>query len=190
MHSLLLASLSEYRWLGYLVVFLGAMIEGDVFLFTAFFLAHSHLFDVGDLAFFAFTGTFLGDLGWYALGYKPFRFLDKMYPWVERITQPFVGHIQKRLFHTITVSKFTYGVHHAILIRAGMLKISVRQFIQDDIVAIIIWGLVVGSLGYFSGYSFLLIHHYLRYAEIGLLFALVAFYFISHLLSRWSRREL
>lgn len=190
MSSLLLTSLTEYRWLGYLIVFLGLMVEGDILLFTAFFLARSGFFDIGDLIFFSLLGTLIGDIGWYSLGRYRFRWFSRLYPWVEKVTHPFDNHLQKRSFHTIMLSKFTYGIHHPILIRAGMLPLPLRQFISDDLFAIILWGTVIGSLGYFSGYSFSLIRYYLRYAEVGLLFALIIFYFIFHLISRWSREEL
>jgi membrane protein DedA with SNARE-associated domain len=190
MHSLLLSSLGEFRWLGYLVVFLGVMVEGDVVLFTAFFLARSNLFDLGDLVFFALAGSIIGDLGWYTLGRRPVHFLRWLYPWVERLTKPFDSHLSKRFFHTTLVSKFTYGLHHPILIRAGMIKVPLKHFIERDLVAIVLWIAAVGSLGYFSGYSFSLVRHYLQYAEVALLFALIIFYFIFHFISRWSRREL
>lgn len=190
MDSLLLLHLGDYRWLGYLIIFFGVMVEGDIVLFIAYFLSHNGFFDVGDLTVIALVGSLVGDLGWYAIGYKRFKFLNWVYLPVERITSHFDKQLTSRLLRIITLSKFTYGIHHALLIRCGMLRITIRDYLKDDLFGTVIWLAVIGSLGYFSGLYFSSVWHYLRYTEIGLLLALVVFLVVSNLISWWSRQKL
>ncbi len=64
--------LSHYLgfWLpvGYLVVFLAMMVEGDAALFAAAFLTHQGFFNLGVIIVVVFLGVLIGDLGWYWLG--------------------------------------------------------------------------------------------------------------------------
>ncbi len=174
----------------YLLIFLGMLFEGDLFLFTSFFLARTGVFNLGYLIIICFVGAFLGDLGWRALGRHRFPIFTRVYPWVERLTKPFANHLLNRPLRTLAISKFTYGLHRAVLIRSGMLPIPLGEFIKDDLLAIWLWGLPIALVGYFSGHLFFLIRYYLRYAEISLVLALVLFYLVSHYLSAMSRQKL
>ncbi len=72
-----------------------------------------------------------------------------------------------------------YGFHHAILIRAGALRIPKTKFVNTDLVATLCWVLLVGGLGYFSSVSFSLLRHYLRYAEFGVIFVVIAYFVLD-----------
>ncbi len=190
LHSFLLHNLVQYRLLGYIIVFFAMMFEGDLFLFTAFFFAGQGLFDFGDLLIIAWVGTIIGDAGWYWLGLRLSRTPGKIYRWMEKIVRRFDVHIRERQFRTILISKFVYGIHHATLMRLGSLRAPFKIFLRDDLIASLIWIVAIGSLGYFSSFSFVLIRHYVLFAEFGLLFAFLFFFLLSHLISYFSRRGL
>ncbi len=180
-----------WKPLGYLLVFFAMMIEGDLALFTTGFLTNLRVFDPFDILAIVFAGVLVGDTLWYELG----RRLEKHAPdlikrWIEKIAGPFDEHIRNRPFRTIFISKFTYGVHRIILARAGMLGIKFGEFLKSDIVASSAWIAIVGGLGYFSGLSFELAKHYLKFAEVTLLIALVIFVLLLKLISNRSRREI
>lgn len=189
-HSFLLQSLIAWRPLGYALVFIGLMIEGDAILFAAAFLTRMGFFDFGDMTAIVLAGTLLGDTAWYELGA---RFRDSTWRiarWAERLTAPVDTHIRERPFRTIFISKFTYGLHHPILMRAGAIRLGYPRFIRVDFVATILWASIVGGLGYFSSYSFVLIRHYLRIGEVWLVIALVIFVLGWNLIGISSRRKL
>jgi membrane protein DedA with SNARE-associated domain len=173
--------------LGYAVVFIGMILEGDIVLFTSSFLAHQGFFDIGDLAFFILTGVFIGDSLWYLAG----RLIDNhlsgnsrmslVNRWVTKIAMPLDTHLLNYPFRTIFISKFAYGLHHALLTRLGMLRFSWKRFVKIDFIANISWVFIVGGLGYFSGAAFFASKHYLRFAEVGLLLALILFLIVEHL---------
>ncbi len=189
MHGTLAQFLADSPF-GYIVVFFGMILEGDVFLFTAAFLTEEGYFHPGIIAITVYAGVILGDLFWYALGLWLDTSSTFLTRWAKRIVKPFEGGLQRRPLHTIFISKFTYGFSHAVLMRAGSLRIPLKKFFKIDAISSLGWMAVVGGLGYFSGASFSLIKHYLKVAEIALLFVLVAFFVVWHLIINRSREKL
>lgn len=190
MASIALASLAWWRPFGYLLVFLGMIIEGDAVLFTAFFLSHQGFFDPVYLFITAFIGVLFGDVLWYWLGAwfsNSFVFIAR---WAERIARPFDAHIIERPLRTIFLSKFAYGIHHALLMRAGALRLPLSKFMRDDFISTFFWMAIVGGLGFFFGASYSLIRHYLRFVEGAVLFGLLAFFILWHFVALISRKEL
>lgn len=180
--TLFIHYLTVSRTLGYLLVFLGMIIEGDAVLFTAAFLTHQNNFDLGDMLFVVLSGTIIGDILWYYLGFKlnyskRFTFICA---WMNKVSKPFDSQLHKRPLKTIFFSKFFFGLHHAILIRAGNLKLPLKKYLQTDAVAIIFWVMSVGGLGYLSGLSFSFFKHSLRFAEIALVIGFLVFLLIIH----------
>lgn len=190
MSSYILAAISSLGAWNYLIIFVAMIIEGDPFLFSAFFLAHEGVFGVPTLLLVVFFGVLVGDLFWYWLGIKIDKHGSRLVSWAEKIAAPFDEHLISRTFHTIFISKFTYGTYHAILVRAGMLRFPIRRFIGYDAVSTLVWIAVVGGLGYFSSYSFSLIKQYMKIAEIGLLAGVLFFIFLSKYISKRSRQIL
>ncbi len=186
---MILHYLSEYQTLGYIIIFLGMMIEGDILLFTVGFLTHRGYFGL-DMALLAvFLGVIIGDNLWYVLG-EVINENSVFSRFVTRLTKPFDEHLKGRIFRTIFITKFAYGLHRPTLLRAGMLKLPFKKFIEGDIIASIFWIFIIGGLGYLSSVSFFLIRRYLRYTELTLLFSLILFILISHLLRHISKKEL
>lgn len=180
MNSFIFHYLVFWRPLGYLIIFLGMILEGETLLFITGFLTHGKLFDIGDVLLIAMSGVLIGDLFWYWLGkiLDPASFLARR---LEKIAVHFDRHLMARPFRTIFISKFAYGLNHALLLRAGALRIRTGDFIVSDFPAAILWVLAVGGLGYFSSASFFLVRHYLRFAELALLLGLIIFILIINL---------
>lgn len=193
MHSILFSYLTHWRSAGYALIFIGMLVEGDILIFSAFFLAHQGFFDLGDLGIFVVTGALLGDSLWYLLG----RFIDNhvsnnsrmsfVTRCIARIAMPLDSHLRDHPYRTVFISKFTYGLHHALLTRLGMQRFPWKKFIHIDVIATLPWILAVGGLGYFSGAAFLASKRYLRFAEAGLLFSLIFFLVVEHFVTKKLR---
>lgn len=191
-HAILLPWLLWWRPVGYAVIFFGMMIEGDALLFTAAFLTHQRFFDFGDMALVVLAGVFVGDLLWYQLGIwlaQSQRFAW-VHHWLERLTSRFDEHLSKRPWHTLFLSKFAYGLHHPILMRAGAIGIHARKFLRSDILASLAWIAIVGGLGYASSASLPVVRHRFRFAERALLVSLVAFFLFEWFVRRSSKKRL
>lgn len=187
--TLLLHYLLIQKPLGYLLIFVGMIFEGDLFLFAAAFLAQQGFFDLGAIALVVFGGVILGDIFWYWVGLQVGRTSARIQHWIERLVRRFDGHLTDRQFRTILISKFTYGFHHALLVRIGMMRLDLSNFIRNDILATIVWVAVVGGAGYFSGFSYTVIRHYLRFVETGLLVSLLVFFALERLFTLTASRD-
>lgn len=181
--------LTEYQTLGYIIIFLGMMIEGDILLFTVGFLTYRGYFDIGIVLLIVSLGIVIGDNLWYVLG-EVIKENSIFGRFITRVIKPFDEHLKKRTVWTIFISKFAYGSHRLTLLRAGMLRLPFKKFIEGDISASVVWILLIGGLGYISSASFFLIRRYLRYSEITLLFGLILFILVSHLITRISKKKL
>lgn len=181
--------LTEYQTLAYWIIFIGMMIEGDIILFTAGFLAHRGYFNVDALLLIVISGVILGDNLWYVLG-EMLNEKSYLYKFISRIASPFDEHLKNRTARTIFVAKFTYGFYRPLLLRVGSQRLPFRKFIEADIFASVVWIFIIGGLGYLSSASFFLIRHYLRYTELTLLLGIVIFILISHIITGISKKEL
>ncbi|MBI2100868.1 MAG: VTT domain-containing protein [Candidatus Vogelbacteria bacterium] len=137
------------------------------------------------------VGMMLGDSLWYWLG----RWLDDsrhvLARWASRVGRPFDHHLLTRSLHTILLSKFTYGIHHAILVRAGAMKqLLWFEFLRLDFISTAVWVCVIGALGYLSGASFALVKHYIKFAELASGFAVLLFLVFWHLLAKRTRKPI
>lgn len=190
MHYLLYHFLETHRLLGYAVISVAMIFEGDLFLFMASFLTHQGFFDPFDMFIAVFLGVMTGNLAWYGAGFWLRQRIDLINRWAQKIAAPFDDHLKKQTFHTIFLSKFIYGVHHAILLRAGMLQIKFGKFVKVSIFSNLLWIVIVGSLGFISSASLGRLGHRIKFVEVVLLAAFVCFLLISYLISYEAKKKL
>ncbi|HEV8601362.1 MAG TPA: VTT domain-containing protein [Patescibacteria group bacterium] len=190
MHGFLLSLLQHHVIIGYAVIFFGIMFEGDGLIFTAAFLTHRGFFEPALMFPILLIGTIIGDLFWYALGVKLDDSGNWINQWLKKLAAPFDEHIIKSPLHTIMISKFTYGLHHPILIRAGALKLNLHEYIKDDLISSVVWILIVGGLGFGSSASFYLVQRYIKFVELYLLLGVAAFFIIWHLIALKAKKKL
>lgn len=186
MESSISQYLSLWKPLGYFIIFLGMIFEGDLMLFTVYMLAFSGIMSLSMVTLTVFTGVFCGDIFWYWLGTKIYASTNnvgKIGSWIMSVVKPFDNHLHKRPFKTIFLSKFVYGIHHAILVRAGSLDISLKSFIKTDILSNALWIATIAGLAYFSRASISLAAHYIKFAEASLLIGVVIIIFLWHIIT-------
>lgn len=179
----------SHQTFAYLIIFVGMMIEGDVLLFTAGFLANRGIFDVITLLIIIFSGVILGDNLWYIFG-EIIKKESYLYGFIERLTLPFDEHLKNRTIRTIFIAKFAYGFYRPLLLRAGSQNLSFKKFIKADVFASTVWIFLIGGLGYISSASFFIIRRYLRYTELTLFLGIAIFILISHIIAGISKKEL
>ena len=189
-HLFLLSYLLAWSPLAYAIIFLGAVLEGDITVFSAFFLAYHGFLSPWIVIVVAFLGCVLGDICWYWLGYYAEKKLPRLAHWAEKITRRFDDHLREHPIRTIFISKFTYGLNHATLMRSAMLRIPLYEVLESDIPAIVLWITIVGSLGYFSGLSYDHIREYFRFLEVALLISVALFILLEYLISMKSKNRL
>ncbi len=189
METLLFQYLLLWKPLGYFLLFIGLVFEGDTVLFIASFLAYHGFFDVGKFFLIAFSGSIVGDAFFYWLGQR----INSSSSFINKITSRIKfadAHLINRLPHTIFVSKFTYGIHHLVMLRAGALNIDFKKIIKYNLFPTLLWILFIGGLGYLSGASFVIIKKYVRFIEASLLIALIIFFIVERFIKKRSEKKL
>lgn len=176
----------------YFIIFMGIALEGDLVLFTSAFFAHQGFLDPGIIVGVTILGISVRDILWYEIGSRVENSKNRIVIRAWKMAAPFDDHLEKRLFQSVLIAKFVYGLHLAIVMRIGALKIPLREFVKADLLAALAWIFVVGGLGVLSSKSVLLFsaQDYLQYTEIFLGIA-IFFYLIFHsIIGRISKRFL
>lgn len=189
METLLFQYLLSWKPLGYFLIFIGLALEGDTALFIISFLTYHGFFDIGKSFLIAFSGSVIGDILWYWFGQR----INSSSSFINKITNRIKfadDHLINRLPHTIFISKFTYGIHHLVMLRAGALNINLKKIIEYNLIPTLLWILAIGGLGYLSGASFVIIKKYVRFVEVGLLIALIIFFIMERFIKKRSEKKL
>lgn len=169
MESLFLAYITLWKPLGYGLVFLGVMFEGDVFLLMTAGLTRFGYFDPLSMLVVVCAGVIIGDLVWFSAG-RRLKYVDTVFTrWVMRHVSKLPTQSDARLFVRLLASKFMYGTHHPFLFALGATGISVKDFLRREIAAAPIWVLIIGNLGYWSASMLVRVKHIFKYAELGIL---------------------
>ena len=190
MDSFLLSYLNYWEPLGYIIIFLGMMIEGDTVLFIAAFLAYQGILETMPMLVVALWGMILGDNLWYSLGRKLKNSNSALNKWAEKLAGPLDEKLRNNTFRTIFFAKFAYGINRAVIFYAGRMRMNWRKVEQSDILATLLWMAIVAPLGYFSGASFIYVKRYLRYGEIALLLGLIIFLGLEYLIAKRTKEKL
>jgi membrane protein DedA with SNARE-associated domain len=176
-------------FLVYVFFTLGMLVEGLLFALTVMFLIITGIVQpVPAIASIA-IGAMLEQGLFYYVGTRLTNF-PRISKWANRIAQRFDNHITKRTVHTLLISKFVYGVHRAILMRSGMLRIPRKQFFRASFLSTVFWLIIIGGLSYFFSAYLVKFAKYYTYVDL-LPFALViGFLLLERLAGRFLKRWL
>lgn len=173
MEFLFLRHVADLGFWIYPLIFIGVIAEGEAVLLAVSFMASLGLLSVWWVVVMALTGTYIGDWLWYVVGRFPVKFTAPLRFITDKISKPFLSRFSLSPFGMIFISKFTYGIHHSLLVQAGVSRMSPLLYNRIIIISIIVWVAAITSAGYFFGASFEALKHYIKYGEIGLLLGLI-----------------
>lgn len=160
----------------YLAIFLLVVFDAAITVFAAMFLLVQGVISPLPTFIVLVLGVQLEQLLWYEVG-RRLGSWERLMVWLDKPARPFDKHLVSKPLRTLALSKFIYGIHRAMLVRAGMLKIDFKRYFYIALVCTALWLGVIGSLGLaFSG-SYEALKRYIKYAELVPL-GLVIFYFI------------
>jgi membrane protein DedA with SNARE-associated domain len=163
----------------YLLIILGVILEGEIVVIIAGILAHLDSISLYYIFIAIIFGNFIKSIIGYSLGYylqkkhSTNRFLIQ----AERRINCFLPNFNKKPFLSVFLSRFLIlGIYWFALIYAGYKKINLKTFIKAEILSLIIWTIVMLSIGWFFSYTALLISRDIRnFLGIILLFFIVFF---------------
>ncbi|MEK7568539.1 MAG: VTT domain-containing protein [Patescibacteria group bacterium] len=145
----------DHRFLAYGALFVAMLIEGEAFLIIAGMLASLRALDFGDVLWVAFVGVLLGDAFWYVFGMFIARMEKLAYiaRFAEKSVFYFLPRFREKPFLSIFLSKFIYGVNHAVLVLSGVLRISFPLFMKAEAIASFAWVAIYAVAGYMFGHA-------------------------------------
>ncbi|MDD3888097.1 MAG: DedA family protein [Patescibacteria group bacterium] len=151
---------------GYIGIFAGVIVGGEILLLASGFLAAQGYFNVFWVIFLATVAVILVDIIWYILG----RFGEKAL--VTRLQKILIGKkektmgldqlLKKHASKTILLVRFVYGVRAMVLILAGALRMHFGKFVLLNIIGSLVWATTMTLLGYFFGESWQVLRQYVQ----------------------------
>lgn len=175
-------------------VFLGALFEGTNIMLLGGFLYKLGLFKFWDILAILIIGYLINGYGWYAIGrFGGRKILDKWGPRFfltkERIKK-LEDYYKKHTVKALIITRITYGISSYVFIIAGIFKTKLRKFSWCNLVAAIIWVLVMFIIGYSFGASYELLSKVARLVAVWLVVLLfIVIILIAIGIVYWFRKK-
>lgn len=150
MESMLESALLHY---GYLIVFIGTIIEGDATLLAASFLVHRGYFSIPLLILTATVATSSANQLFYFLARRHgAAFLERRSATDKRFAKV-AGWVQHRGALLLLASRFMWGLRAAIPAACGATGMPPLRFFIINVVGAAIWCIPFTALGYAGGHA-------------------------------------
>jgi len=158
----------------YLLLFLGALIEGMNFIILGGFLV-----SVGAVSFFptfllCVLGEALNGYAWYYVGYfagsKPLDKWGRSKPRSRMIIEKVQGYFERYSGRAIVFTKLTWSLTIATLVMAGSLKYNLKKFFYYNLLGSAGWVALTFFTGLFFGQSYKFFLVYLKNVTYFLVF--------------------
>jgi len=153
---------------GYFAMLPLMIIEGPVVTIISAMLASLGAFSWLVVLIFSIAGDMIGDIILYWLGYRfGMGFVNKIGKYMG-ITEKLVVRMEKYFQNhggkTIFAVKSTTGLCWATFVAAGIVKMDPKKFIKYSFMGGIIWSGFLVAMGYFYGYLWRSMKHYIGWA--------------------------
>lgn len=174
---------------GLAAVFIGAALEGETAAFLGGVFAHRHLLWWWQAAAAACFGSFAADQVLFFAG----RYANRL-AFVQRLTRTPAAARVNRLLEThpnkfILGFRFIYGIRTISPIAIGLSGVTPLRFVLLNLVAALVWGIVITTLGYLFGNAVEAVFGRVS-LHLHLLAAVVLFLAVAAIVAFFSRRWL
>jgi membrane protein DedA with SNARE-associated domain len=169
---------------GYTALFLWSILEGEIGLMLAGWLASMHrVFDYSQVIAVAIAGAFVGDLLVFLAG-RLFR--RPVARWLEAHPtrqEKARGWLRRWGPYVIVFERFIYGTHIPVLLTLGMSGYGFLRFLLFDLIGIVLWAFTFVTVGYTFGQHVIQLILFAQKNLLLVLFLLLLFFVLL------SRRE-
>lgn len=158
---------------GYIVLFIGVLLEGETILVIAGALAHMGTLSLPEVMLTAWLGSVLNDQGLFFLGHRYGARLLERWPHLAAKVERGRRFIERFGDAVVMIFRFAYGTRTITPILLGINGYPWKRFAFLNIPAALVWAIAFATLGYALGASLKLLLARIRSAEILILFALL-----------------
>jgi membrane protein DedA with SNARE-associated domain len=143
--------IAQYGDLFYLMAFLFAALEGEIFVIFAGFAAQRGHLGIVELILAVWLGSTFGDQICFWLGRHFGTHIFKYTPKLKAGIMKAVGRFEKYAILFIMSYRFMYGVRNVSGIAIGMSHFPWQKFAFWNVIAAFFWAVIFSGFGYFFG---------------------------------------
>jgi len=151
---------------GYLSIFFGVAIGGEILILAVGFLSSLGHFNIFLAILVATLGVIIADTVFYLLGRigrkKVFHRIARFFRISEERIAKSESFFKKHDIQAMLLVRFVYGLRAMTLIIAGVSRMKYYRFFFYNFIGTFIWALLLGILGYFFGESYVIISDYVE----------------------------
>lgn len=189
-HAFLVTSIAALGGWVYPLITLAIFLEGEAVIYTVMFLSFQGTLSLWITVPVIFFSVLLTDYISYYVGVFGPRIFPRLANFYSRLTEPLDARLRSLSFTVYLISKFTYGLHRAVLIRSGMIGIPYKKLLKINLITSVIWIVTIGAVAYASWQSISYIGTSLKYVEATLLVGIIGLLIGSHIISHFGKAKL
>jgi membrane protein DedA with SNARE-associated domain len=189
-HSLVLGSIASLGLWVYPAIALAIFLEGEAVIYSVMFLTFEGMLKLKFTLPIVCASVLATDFISYQVGVYGPRFFPRLAKFYSHLTAPLDDRLRSLSFTVYLISKFTYGMHRAVLIRSGMIGVPFKKLLKINLVTSAIWIATITGAAYASWQSISYIGKSLRYIEVVLLVGIIVILLGSHFISHLTKIKL
>src|SRR6187549_608296 len=133
---------------GYLLVFVGTLVEGESLLMLAGYFAHSGYLDLGAVIATAFAGAVCGDQFFFHVGRNHATRLFERFPRLHDKVLIAVHRAERHQNLVVLSMRFLWGLRIALPLAMGMTRMNGLKFFWLNLLSAAVWAALFAGLGY------------------------------------------
>ena len=142
------ALLHEY---GYVLIFLGTLVEGESLLMLGGYFAHRGYLDLGGVMTTAFVAAVCGDQLFFHLGRRHASALFARFPRLHDKVRIAVHRAERHQVLVVLGMRFLWGLRIALPLAMGMTRMNAAKFFWLNLLSAAVWASLFAWLGYGGG---------------------------------------
>jgi len=144
----LTALLEQY---GYMVIFIGTLIEGESILMLGGYFAHRGYLDLGPVIAVAFAGAVCGDQLFFYIGRHHAKGLLARFPKLRDKVNVALHRVEAHQVKVVLGMRFLWGLRIALPVSLGLTNMGARRFLWLNLISAAVWSIVFSCAGYGAG---------------------------------------
>lgn len=194
--ALTIDALRGFSWLGYLILFIGMIFEGESVLVVVAAATHYGILSPYIAFLIAFAGVMLGDTFWFLAGSKVGKLILGRYGKLlfvkeerVRVLGAYLRRSRRSTGLFIILAKYLYGFTHLTLVTVGASGFPLRAFVLYTIPAALLWVGIFFGLGYGYANAIHSLEDNIPLILGGLVIMLLLVFFASKALGRYFEKR-